>query len=85
VGTDPDEEYNQPARKVHFLSHLEGDFAHANYTRECLVKGVLVASQQCIIGGPKKALKTSVLIDLCLSLGCGVPFLGKWEVPKPVR
>jgi hypothetical protein len=61
------------------------DFAQANYTREWLVKGVLVKTQPCIIGGPKKSLKTSVLIDLMLSLGTGVPFLGHWEVPKSVR
>jgi hypothetical protein len=61
------------------------DFARANYLREWLVKGVLVRHQTCIIGGPKKCLKTSALIDLNRSLGIGMRFLGKWQVPNPPK
>ena len=49
-----------------------------------LVDRVLVAGQPCILAGPKKCLKTSVLIDLALSLAAGGFFLGKFKVPEAV-
>lgn len=48
-----------------------------------LVDGVLVENQPAVIGGPMKCLKTSVAIDLAVSISSGQPFPGEFEVPRP--
>jgi DnaB helicase-like protein/AAA domain-containing protein len=45
-----------------------------------MVDYVLVAGKPCIIAGPKKALKTSILCDLFISIATGDKFLGKFHV-----
>lgn len=60
------------------------ELAHTDYTPEWLVEGVLVARQPCLIGAPKKGMKTSMAIDLGVSIASGLHFLGEFAVPKPV-
>lgn len=60
-------------------------FASEAHSHDWLVPQVLVGGQPGLIGGPKKACKTSVALDLALSLGSGMPFLGKFVVPQQVR
>lgn len=66
-----------------FISSAE--FAKANYKCRWLAEGVLVRNQPAVIGGAKKCLKTSLAIDLAISLGSATPFLGRFDVPKPVN
>jgi hypothetical protein len=52
---------------------------------EWLIKGVLVAGQPAVLGGPMKTLKTSILIDMTISIGTGNWFLGRFPVPRARR
>lgn len=54
--------------------------AGGDYRVRYLVPGILAERQPQLIGGPKKALKTSILCDLLLSLAIGDEFLGKFRV-----
>lgn len=60
-------------------------FSNTLYPREWLVKRVLVKGKPCVIGGPKKSLKTSFVIDLVVSLGGAVRFLDQFDVARPVK
>ncbi len=54
---------------------------------EWLVKGVLITQETCAVIAPSKALKTTILIDLAVSLATATPFMGheKFEVPVKRR
>ena len=59
------------------------EFSATSYRRHFLVRRVLAEGQCCMIGGPKKALKTSIIVDLALSLGTGTPFLNHPDFVVP--
>lgn len=59
--------------------------ATANYPQEWLAEHVLITGLPAVIGGPQKSLKTSVGIELAISLATGKPFLGQFDVPVQKR
>ncbi len=61
------------------------ELAAAEFTIEYLVQGMLVAGQPCIMSGGKKSLKTSVAIDLAISLAMAGHFLGRFKVTRGCR
>ena len=63
------------------------EFASLNVNHEWMIKDVLVRYEPMILGGPKKVLKTSVSLELAISLAAGFngKFLDRFEVPRPYR
>jgi hypothetical protein len=63
------------------------EFAKTDFRQNFFVKRVLAEGQHCVIGGPPKAMKTGLAIDLAVSLGTGTPFLSNDDffVPQRVR
>src|SRR6516164_11082089 len=60
-------------------------FEEKDFPREWLVEQILVGGQPGVIGGPKKGMKTSIALDLAVSLASGTPFLGVFAVPMRMR
>jgi 5S rRNA maturation endonuclease (ribonuclease M5) len=57
----------------------------SDYGIEFLVDRTLVARQPCIIAGSKKTLKTSLIVDLGISIATAGFFLGKLKVNRAAR
>ena len=51
-------------------------------SREYLIEDILVKGEPCVIGGASKSLKTTIAMDMAVSLATGTPFLGRFEVPR---
>lgn len=73
----------KPASRFKFLDAKE--FFGADYRPEWLIPGIMVKGQPGAVGGPQKALKTSLMLDRGISLASGRPFLGRFEIPKRRR
>ena len=66
-----------------FISSAE--FASINVSHEWMIEKTLVRHEPLILGGPKKSLKTGIVLDLAISLAAGfnTRFLGKFYIKQP--
>ena len=72
-----------PPRVIEFVD--SATFAAAEYQTQWLVPEVLTRGEPGQIVGPMKACKTTVAVDLCLSIATATPFLGHFAVPNAAR
>jgi hypothetical protein len=72
-------------RKLEFRRLTCAELDAGNYELEYLIDRTLVAGQPCIVAGGKKCLKTSLLLDMGISLAVGGFFLGKLKVNRACR
>jgi AAA domain/DnaB-like helicase N terminal domain len=56
------------------------ELAHGDYRVAYIVERLLVEDQFCVLGGPKKCLKTSLAIALAISIALEIPFLDRFRV-----
>ncbi len=61
------------------------ELANDTTAAEYIVQDIAVANQGGICSGRFKTLKTSVALDLSLSVASGLEFLGRFQVPKQRR
>jgi len=71
--------------RVEFPTWTLAELMAADFDITYHVENVLVAGQPAVLAGAKKVLKTSLLIDLGLSLATGGHFLGYFPVARPAR
>jgi replicative DNA helicase len=60
-------------------------FAQTDYHQEWLVQRLFVRSLPAVVGAPKKSMKTSIMVDLSISLATAEPFLNEFQVYRPNR
>lgn len=77
-----DDEQTEPVR---FSRITAAELATSVYQIEYLIERVLVAGQPCIFAGPKKALKTTLLVAMAVALARGCDFLGRFKITQARR
>lgn len=75
----------QAEQKTAFNVIAAAELAASDYAVTYLVKDVLVEGQPCIVAGPPKTLKTSVLVDLALNVSMAGRFLQHFKVKEARR
>jgi hypothetical protein len=71
------------AKAITFMS--SGELLACSAEPDWLVEGVLVRGEAAVIGGPKKALKTSIAVDLGVTVATGSLFLNKYRAPHQLN
>lgn len=61
------------------------EFCKEELHRNYVVEDFLADNEPMVIGGPTKALKTTIALDMAVSIATGTPFLGKFNVPEMRR
>ncbi len=75
----------QSGRHSRFTTFSVRDLCEAGFEIDWLVEQVIPRGQPGMIVGPEKSGKTSIMLDLAVSLASGTRFLGIAEVKEPVN
>jgi hypothetical protein len=67
------------------LSVTARELDEAEIAREYLAPGILAARQFCLLAGPSKGCKTTLLCDIVLSLSSGAKILNEFYVTRAYR
>ncbi len=78
-------ELQQEAESIEFETLSSEALDGGQFVLDYAISGILVERQPCVLGGPKKCLKTNVLIALVLALASGCRFLGEFYVSRAYR
>ena len=79
---EPEKPVDPPGeRRWRFKPLGSADFANGDFRPVWLVKKLLALGQPTILAGVHKSLKTSVAVDLGVSLATATAFLSKFDVP----
>ncbi len=78
-----DEPPTVPVSRFKFTDSAE--FRKADYRVEWFVEYVLARGHPAVLAGPSKGMKTSVAVDLAVSVATGTTFLGKWSVNRRAK
>lgn len=68
-----------------FAPYDIGDLFTGDFTDDFLIEGALVAKQPLLLCGPRKALKTGLLLELAVCGATGAKFLGRFNVNRRFR
>ena len=71
-----------PDKPIDFAPMTLSELMERDLSIEYLIEHILAARQPILFAGPVKSLKTSLLLDLLLSLATGTPFLNRLEVVR---
>ena len=85
LATGTAEQKPAEVRPITFQRITAAELDAGFYELEYHLAGCMSVGQPLILAGPKKALKTSIMLDAFISIASGKPFLGKIEVTKPGR
>lgn len=58
------------------------EFLELEAPENYLCEQILIAGESCVIGGKEKTCKTTIAIDLLLSIGSATRFLNRFDCPK---
>ncbi|MEX2119579.1 MAG: crosslink repair DNA glycosylase YcaQ family protein [Pirellulales bacterium] len=76
---------NGTAPRLTYPAITAAELASTRYAITYLIPGMLAEHQPGSIIGPKKALKTSLLLDVAIALSTAGCFLGRFRVPESRR
>lgn len=68
--------------QTRFKVYTAEELVKTEFKVEYVVDDVLVSGQPCVMAGPIKCLKTSLAVDLAISVATATPFLGRFNVAK---